>query len=67
MESPQIETYVDAAAAVLGLPLAAAHRPGVLANFALAAGMAELVMAVPLGPLDEPAPAFMPIAPDDLP
>ena len=35
--------YVDAAAAALGLKIAAAHRPGVLQYFALAAAMAELV------------------------
>ena len=30
-DDEQIEAYVDAAAAALGLPIAAAHRPGVLA------------------------------------
>ena len=67
MDRERIEAYVDAAAAALDLPLATAHRPGVLAYFALAAGLADAVMAVPLGAGDEPAPAFMPIGPDDLP
>ena len=45
MTPEAIEVYVDAAAAALELPLAAAHRPGVLRYFALAASMAELVNA----------------------
>ena len=59
----EIEAYVDAAAAALKLPLSAAHRPGVLHYFALAASMAELVAAQPLSIADEPAEAFVPIAP----
>ena len=66
MDRERIEAYVDAAAAALDLPLATAHRPGVLAYFALAAGLADAVMAVPLVAGDEPAPAFTPIGPDDL-
>ena len=63
MTPAQIEAYVDAAAAALQLPLNPEHRPGVLNYFALAAGMAELVGAHPLGPADDPAEAFVPIAP----
>lgn len=59
----RIEAQVDATAALIGLPLAAAHRPGVLHYFALAAGMADLVMAHPLTPEDEPAALFVPLAP----
>ncbi|HEY2188164.1 MAG TPA: AtzG-like protein [Caldimonas sp.] len=66
MDAKRIEAYVDAAAAALALPLVAAHRPGVLRYFGLAAELAELVMAAPLGPFDDPAPVFVPIAPDDL-
>jgi hypothetical protein len=66
MERERIEAYVDAAAAALALPLHPEHRPGVLRYFAFAAELAELVMAAPLGPLDEPAPVFAPIAPDEL-
>ena len=67
MDRERIEAYVDAAAAVLDLPLAPAHRPGVLAYFALAAELADAVMAAPLGASDEPAPVFTAIGPDDLP
>ena len=63
MTPAQIENYVDAAAAALQLPLAAEHRPGVLSYFALAASMAELVGAHPLGVTDDPAEAFVPISP----
>jgi hypothetical protein len=63
MTPAQIEHYVDAAAAALALPIAAEHRPGVLNYFALAAGMAELVGAHPLQLTDDPAEAFVPIAP----
>ena len=63
MTPAQIEAYVDAAAAALALPLAAEHRPGVLNYFALAAGMADLVGAHPLAITDDPAEAFVPIAP----
>jgi hypothetical protein len=66
MDRERIEAYVDAAAAALALPLHAEHRPGVLRYFALAAEFAELVMAAPLGPFDEPAPVFVPIAPGEL-
>ena len=62
MEPLQIEAYVDAVAAALGLPLAPEHRPGVLRYFGLAAGMAELVNGLPLTPQDEPAGAFVPIS-----
>ncbi|MDZ7893477.1 MAG: DUF4089 domain-containing protein [Sphingobium sp.] len=40
--------YVDAAAAVLGLKIAAEHRPGVLRFFGLASQMAALVNGLPL-------------------
>ena len=63
MTPEQIEAYVDAAAAVLELPLSAAHRPGVLRYFALAADMAALVDALALTVADDPAEAFVPIAP----
>ena len=63
MTPAQIETYVDAAAAALKLPLAAEHRPGVLNYFALAASMAEVVGAHPLAITDDPAEAFVPISP----
>eukprot|EP00042_Codosiga_hollandica_P003671 m.933373 g.933373 ORF g.933373 m.933373 type:complete len:64 (-) comp196439_c0_seq1:161-352(-) len=63
MDAAQVETYVDAAAAALELPLAPEHRPGVLRYFGLAAEMAALVNGLPLAAQDEPAEAFVPIAP----
>jgi hypothetical protein len=60
----QIERIVDASATALGLHIAAAHRPGVLAFYALAAGMADLVNGLPLTPLDESGSVFMPVAPE---
>jgi hypothetical protein len=63
VNAQQIEAYVDATAAALGLPLDAQHRPGVLHYFAFAATMAELVNGLPLGVVDEPAEAFVPIEP----
>lgn len=67
MTPSQIEAYVDAASVALELPIAPAHRPGVLLYFALASGLAEVVQAASLGPHDEPAYVFTPIAPADLP
>jgi hypothetical protein len=64
LNAAQIEAYVDAAAAAIALPLAPEHRPGVLRYFTLAAGLAELVNGLPLGPADEPAGAFLPIEPE---
>jgi len=57
------EAYVDAAADLLGLPLAPEHRPGVLGFFALAAGMAAVVEAVPLTPHDDSPMRFEPVSP----
>lgn len=55
--------YVDAAAALVGLKIAAEHRPGVLQYFALAASMADLVQGLLLEPHDEPANVFQPVPP----
>ena len=65
MEREQLEAYVDAAAAAMGLEIVAAHRPGVIHYLGLAAAMADLVMALPLAHDAEPATVFVPIAPDD--
>lgn len=61
MKPEEIEAYIDAAAAALELPLAPAHRPGVLQYFSLAASMAELVEGLRLGVEHEAAPQFVPI------
>ncbi len=53
--------YVDAAAAMLDLPLP--NRDALLRYFALAAEMMTVVDAVPLGPHDESGEAFVPVGP----
>ena len=63
MTPAQIETYIDAAAVALDLPLDPEHRPGVLRFFALAAEMAALVEAVPLDAHAESAVVFAPVGP----
>ena len=62
MTPAEIEAFVDAAAAALGLPIAPEHRPGVLHYFALAAGFAAQLDAVALSPQDESALSFTPRA-----
>jgi hypothetical protein len=54
------ESYVDAAAVLIGLPLDPSHRPGVILNIERIAEMAALVMAFPLPEETEPAPVFRP-------
>lgn len=63
MTPAQIDAYVDAAAAALDLPLNPEHRPGVLQFFALAAGFAAQLQAVPLDAHNDPAPVFVPVEP----
>jgi hypothetical protein len=50
--------YADRAAAALELPLAAAHRPGVVQNLERAAVIAAPLLAHPLPAGIEPAPVF---------
>jgi hypothetical protein len=59
-QSFDAEAYLDAAAALLGLPIDPAHRPGVLLNLQRLAEMAALVMEFPLPDEIEPAPVFTP-------
>ena len=54
------EAYADAAAALVGLPLAPAHRPGVVLNLERIAQMAALVMEFALPEETDPAPVFAP-------
>lgn len=54
---------VDAAARLIGLPISAEQRPGVLQFFALAASMAAVLDAVPLGRDDEPGAVWRPVEP----
>jgi hypothetical protein len=55
-----IEIYVDAAAALVGVPLDPAHRPGVILNMHRIAEMAGFVMAFQLPEETAPAPVFLP-------
>jgi 1-carboxybiuret hydrolase subunit AtzG-like len=55
-----VAAYVDQAAALIGLPLDPAHRPGVVLNLGRIAAMARLVMEFPLPDEAEPAPVFRP-------
>jgi hypothetical protein len=52
--------YVDTAAALIGLPIDPAHRPGVVLNMQRIAEMAALVMEFPLPDETEAAPVFHP-------
>lgn len=63
MNAAELEHYLDAAAAAIGLPIAAEHRAAVLGYLALASGFADTVNAVPLDATDEPAMAFVPLLP----
>lgn len=65
MTADDIEAWVDAASGALSLPIAPAHRPGVVRYLALAASHAALLEAFPLGLEDEPAPVFTPVSPPE--
>lgn len=54
------ETYVDAAAALIEIPIDPEHRPGIVVNLERIAQMAALVMAFPLDDSVEPAPVYQP-------
>ena len=62
MKDGSVDPYVDAAAALLGLPIEP-YRDGVLRYFALAAAMNAIVDAVPLDVHDESGEAFVPVEP----
>jgi hypothetical protein len=63
MDASQVEAYVDAQCALLGLTLAPEHRPGVIRYLQLVIGMAPRVMDFPLTPADESGNSFVPVAP----
>jgi Protein of unknown function (DUF4089) len=56
----EIEAYVDRAVALLALPLAPAHKPGVIANLTRTAAIAKLVTEFPLPDEIEPGPVWRP-------
>ncbi len=57
---PDVAAYVEQAAALLGLPLAAEHRPGVVANLTQLRAIAGPLMFFALADPVEPAPIFVP-------
>jgi Protein of unknown function (DUF4089) len=58
-----MDAFVDAQSALLGLSLSAEQRPGVLRYMQLVAGMAPRVMDFALTPADESGAIFVPVAP----
>jgi hypothetical protein len=56
-----MEAYVDAQSAMLGLTITAAQRPGVVRYMHLVAGMAPRVMDFALTPADESGNSFVPV------
>ncbi|CAN7323877.1 hypothetical protein ASF11_17160 [Acidovorax sp. Leaf76] len=65
MNATELERYLDAASAAIGLPIAPEHRAAVLGYLALASDFADTVNAVPLATTDEPAMAFVPVVPPE--
>ncbi len=62
MDQPtDLEAYVDAQSALLGLTISPAQRPGVLRYMQLVAGMAPRVMGLALTPADESGCRFVPV------
>lgn len=57
------EAYLDAQSALLGLPISAEQRPGVLRYLQLAATLAPRVMDFKLTPGDEAGSVFVPVSP----
>jgi hypothetical protein len=58
-----MDAFVDAQSAMLGLSLSAEQRPGVLRYMQLVAGMAPRVMDFALTPADESGSVFVPVSP----
>lgn len=58
--SNPVAAYVEHAAALLDLPLAEEHRPGVLANVERLRTVAAPLLSFPLPPELDAAPAFVP-------
>lgn len=56
-----MEAFVDAQSALLGLTITAAQRPGVVRYMQLVAGMAPRVMDFALMPADESGNSFVPV------
>ena len=62
MGSPaDMEAFIDAQSALIGLTISAAQRPGVVRCMQLVAGMAPRVMDFALTPADESGSTFVPV------
>lgn len=57
---PDLSTFVDQAALLIGLPIPADYRQGVIDNFERIAAIAQLVTEFPLPEETEIAPVFEP-------
>jgi hypothetical protein len=64
-EAVNLEAYMDANAALLGLNLQPEHRPGVLRYLQLVSALAPRVtaFAATLGPAEESGNTFKPVSP----
>lgn len=62
-DAEQIGAWVDAQSALLGLPLAPEHRPGVIRYTQLVMGLAPRVMDFALTPREESGSVFVPVSP----
>ncbi len=60
MTDAELDAYMDASTAVLGIAIDPAWRDAVRANLALSLRMAAVVAAFPLEDEAEPAPVFTP-------
>ena len=60
MDRNALERYMDTAAALIGVPLPLACRPGVLDNLARMRELAATFVDLPLRPEDESAAIFLP-------
>ena len=56
----ELDAYVDEAAKLCGLPVAPAHRPGVVQYLGVVSQAAALVMEFAVPEETEPAPVFHP-------
>ncbi|HAO41403.1 MAG TPA: DUF4089 domain-containing protein [Afipia sp.] len=58
MSSDPLETYIDAAAEVLGLPIQPVWKPAVRANLDVSLKMARMIQEFPLPDEIEPASVY---------
>ena len=63
MQPADMEAWMDAQCALLGVSLSPEQRPGVLRYLQLVAGLAPRVMDFPLEPSDESGNTFRPVEP----